>query len=141
MSKYDKAAYKEELGKRFKRLVNTILIRGYAESIGHIAKIMGQPSQAVSQMLHNERLPTLQQIEKLASTIGVNPNWLITGEEPMFLPENKEVDIIVMITDSMASGKIDVSKGEQIIRYIRQLQNEAEKREKEIKNLMSKRLS
>ncbi len=130
--------FKKELGERFKILTETLLKRKIATSIGQIASFMETKSQAVSQILHNSRLPTLKQINKLSHSTGFNPNWLINGEDSMFLPEKKEVDIIVMITKSINNGLIDKIKGEEIIEYIRQLQNEVNDRDQEIKSLLKK---
>ena len=133
------AEYKEEFGDRFKALVENLVKRGAAGSNNDIADMLGVKSQALSQMLHHGRMPTMEQVYKLSEATRFNPNWLISGEEPMYLKDDEETDIIVMITKSMGTGLIDQSKGEEIIQYIRRLQTEAVAREKEIKQLILKK--
>jgi len=78
-------------------------------------------------------VPTLAHIDLLTKNLNVNPQWLISGVEPMFLEKaEEEQDMIVMITQAIGTGLIDTARGEKLIAYIRSLQTEIKDRDEEI---------
>lgn len=128
--------FKSEIGERFKLLANLIMNRGLAGSLTDIGKLMGASTQAVSQIVKGERLATLEQINTLAKATNFNPSWLLMGTEPIFLEEpDHEEDIIVMVTTAMNNSQIPLAKGEQIIKYIREVQNGLDEKDTEIMKL------
>lgn len=128
--------FKSEIGERFKLLVNLIMNRGLAGSLTEVGKLMGASTQAVSQIVKGERLATLEQINTLAKATNFNPSWLLMGTEPVFLEEtDSEEDIIIIVTKAVNNGQIPINKGEQIIEYMRHVQNALSEKDAEILKL------
>ena len=125
--------FKAGIALRFKLLVNALVNRGLVADTKELCEIMDTVPQSISDWQLGKRMPTLAHIDMLTKTLNVNPQWLISGVEPMFLTaEKEEQDMIVMITEAMGTGLIDTLRGEKLIAYIRGLQIEIKERDEEI---------
>lgn len=74
------------------------------------------PYPTLLKYLSGERTPTEDNLQKLAIHLGVNLNWLLTGEGEPFIEKHKPVselsgDIGNYILIPMVSGKISAGKG------------------------------
>lgn len=125
--------FKSKIGDRFKLLVTVLFNRNLVKDTRALAAILDTSVQSISDMQLGKRLPTLEHIDTLADKLGVNPNWLIRGVEPIFLEKGEqEEDMIVMLTKGISLGKVDPEKGEKAIAYIRSLQSGIASRDEEI---------
>ena len=98
-----------------------------------LAELFEVSKQSVSDMQNGKRLPTLEHIHILTRELNVNPNWLINGEDPMFIKhEDQEEDTVVMITKAIGTGEVSQQKGEQFIQRFRDLESELSEQKDEI---------
>ena len=125
--------FKAGIALRFKLLVSALMNRGMVADTKELCEIMDTVPQSISDWQLGKRMPTLAHIDLLTKSLKVNPQWLISGIEPMFVEAEKDSeDMIVMITRAMGTGLIDAAKGEKLIAYIRYLQTEIKDRDEEI---------
>jgi len=54
---------------------------------GRIAQCGGVTKQTFSGYLHTGRLPSANVLANWVSKLGINANWLLTGQGPMFLEQ------------------------------------------------------
>lgn len=73
-----KQNFKEEMTKRFNRVVEILKDLGYT-SHTQIAELIEQPLQTVSKLLSGERIITLEQASALSRNSRINLIWLLTG--------------------------------------------------------------
>lgn len=125
--------FKAGIALRFKLLVSALMNRGTVADTKELCEIMDTVPQSISDWQLGKRMPTLAHIDLLTKNLNVNPQWLISGVEPMFLEKaEEEQDMIVMITQAIGTGLIDTARGEKLIAYIRSLQTEIKDRDEEI---------
>ena len=117
--------YKQEIGERWRILVNLIIQRGYAKDQTEVGKLVGIQSQAMSSMMRGERIMTIEHINSLAKITNFNTAWLLMGQEPIFLEKQEdETDIIDLVVTAMNNGQIPQDKAERIIKEFNSLRQQ-----------------
>lgn len=61
------------------------LIKSLGYSYSKFSKIVGLPYPTLQKYLRNERIPSIKNLQKIATRLGINLHWLLTGEDEMFI--------------------------------------------------------
>jgi plasmid maintenance system antidote protein VapI len=132
--------FKADIAARFRLFVDLLISRGVASSNSDVAKFMDQPPQAVSKMLAEERIITLEQVAILSKNTGLNSNWLLKGEGNVFLEDDDwdSLDIVEKISRYTREGKIPTYVAEQVMAEIAKLKEADSKKLEEINRLNGK---
>lgn len=91
-----------------------ILIDLLGFNIKQFSRQTGIPYRTLQNYLLGLREPTIENISKISTHLGINLNWLLTGEGEIFIkkpettPETTPEDFILI---PMVSGKISAGKG------------------------------
>lgn len=94
-------------GERLRRAIE----RGETNQSKLAAKI-GQPRSRVSEWVHGKRVPSLEDVIRLAGALRVSMDWLVTGAESA-TPERAVVDELAQLAPSLLPL---VSRAERLAR-------------------------
>ena len=116
------SAFKEDVTKRFRKLVDMLNKTGQARNNSEVAALMNQPVQIMAKLLNGDRIITLEQAAALAHNAGVSTDWLLAGKGQAFHNERSEDEpkenLINRVTTAIFQGEIPKSLGEDIIREL-----------------------
>jgi len=84
-------------------------LRQVCEEIGlnahELAKILGVPKPTVERWIYGTTKPKIEALSLLASKLGANPIYLLTGQGPPVIEKAKGVDVATLAAQALSQGK------------------------------------